>query len=187
MNGSNLHRIKGVDMKKALVALLAAVAMPLGWRAVEACGDKFLLVGRGLRFQRAYASVHPGNILIYTRTTASATAAIRDTQFQKNLRQAGHAVSVIEDKSLLERALETGAFDIVLADVADAPNIDALISSAPSRPKALYVMYPSGSDKKSTESSPYVCKLKSTDRATRYLDLIESEMQARVPRRPSKS
>jgi len=35
-----------------------------GSQAVSACGDKFLLVGRGVRFEQAYAAVHRASILI---------------------------------------------------------------------------------------------------------------------------
>ena len=78
------------------------------------------MVGRGAKFQRAYASVYPGKILIYARPSTDAKAAIRDPQLHKALRQAGHAVSVIEDWALLEAALKTAPTDVVLVDVAEA-------------------------------------------------------------------
>src|SRR6516165_6628088 len=105
------------------VAILTAVAIlsgPALWRVAEACGDKLLLVGHGARFGRPYAAVHPANILIYARPSIAAKATIRDPKLHKALRQAGHAVSVIEDPALLEQALHTEAIDVVLADVADA-------------------------------------------------------------------
>ncbi len=67
------------------------------------------MVGRGAKFQRAYASVYPGKLLIYARPVTDPKAAIRDPQLHKALRQAGHAVSVIEDWALLEQALKTVA------------------------------------------------------------------------------
>ena len=51
------------------------------------------MVGRGARFQRAYASVYPGKVLIYARPSTDPKAAIRDPQLHKALRQAGHSVS----------------------------------------------------------------------------------------------
>jgi hypothetical protein len=146
---------------------------------VQACGDKFLLVGRGVRFQRAYLAVHPGNILIYARSTTNADRAIRDPQFHKTLRQAGHQLSVIEDATLFEHALRVSNFDIILADLTEAPTIDALVLTAPSHPKALYVEYPTGSTK--ALASQFMCELKAGDRATRFLDRIEDEMKTRRP------
>jgi hypothetical protein len=172
-------------MRKVLVAMLLVAAAPAGWRAAEACGDKFLLVGRAMRLTRAYAAVHPGNILIYARPSTKESAAIRDPQFQKNLRQAGHALSVIEDLSLFEHALGSGSFDIVLADVVEAPKIDGLIASAPSHPKPLYVAYPAAFENKALQAQ-YSCSLKATDRPVRFLDRIEAEMKVRAPKRAAK-
>ena len=89
----------------------------------HACGDKFLMVGRGAKFQRAYASVYPGKVLIFARPSTDAKAAIRDPQLHKALRQAGHAVSVIEDWALLEQALKSVPVDLVLVDVAEAEKL----------------------------------------------------------------
>jgi hypothetical protein len=172
-------------MRKLFVAALLVAVAPPAWRVAEACGDKFLLVGRGLRLQRAYAAVHPGNILIFAKPSTKESAAIRDPQFQKNLRQAGHALSVIEDLGLFEQALGSGSFDIVLADVAEAPRIDRLVAAAPSRPTPLYVAYPSAFKDKALQEQ-YLCTLKATDRPIRFLDRIESEMKTRAPKRASK-
>src|SRR5207249_4322083 len=128
----------GTTMRKLVVLTVALAAAPTAWRPVQACGDKFLLVGRGVRFQRAYAAVHPANILIYARPTTSADKAIRDPQFQKSLRQAGHQVSVIEDATLFAHALQVSAFDVVLADLAEAPTIDSQVAAAASHPRVLY-------------------------------------------------
>ncbi len=170
-------------MIRTLIALMVAVAaMPMMGRSAEACGDKFLLVGRGVRFQRAYAAVHPANILIYARSNTNADRAIRDPQFHKTLRQAGHQLSVIEDATLFEHALRLSTFDIVLADLGEAPSIDPLLATATSHPKVLYVEYPSGSSK--ALASQFACELKSSDRATRFLDRIEAEMNDLFGRHP---
>ena len=78
------------------------------------------MVGRGAKFQRAYASIYPSKLLIYARPSTDAKAAIRDPQLHKALRQAGHTVSIIEDWALLEQALKTVPVDAVLVDVAEA-------------------------------------------------------------------
>ena len=171
-------------MRTRVLLALALAAAPTGWRPIEACGDKFLLVGRGVRFQRAYAAVHPANILIYARATTSPNRAIRDPQFHKTLRQAGHQVSVIEDSTLFHHALQVSAFDIVLADLVEAPSIDTAVASSPSHPKVLYVEYPTGSSK--ALASQFMCELKAGDRATRFLDRIDAEMKARAPHSATK-
>src|SRR3954467_1383427 len=83
-----------VMSRTALLVAALIVSVPALNLVGQACGDKFLMVGRGARFQRAYASVYPGNVVIYARPSADPKAAIRDPQLHKALRQAGHAVLV---------------------------------------------------------------------------------------------
>jgi hypothetical protein len=156
--------------------VLAVVMLASGSPSVaQACGDKFLMVGRGAKFQRAYASVHPGKVLIFARPSTAERAAIRDPQLHRALRQAGHAVSVIEDWTLLEQALRTVQVDIVLVDVAEAPRLNAALAAAPSRPQALFVAFPNAAP-----PSDVICRLKSSDRPIRYLDEVENAMKARA-------
>jgi len=163
--------------RTVLIAFGLAVGLSGLFPAALACGDKFLMVGRGAKFQRAYASVHPGKVLIYARPSTSAKAAIRDPQLHRALRQAGHAVSVIEDWALLEQALKSAPSDVILVDVAEAGRLDEALATAPTRPDTLYVAFPSAAP-----SSDVVCRLKSSDKPIRFLDEVENVMKARAKR-----
>jgi len=164
-------------LKRGLLGVvLALVLVPLH-PTLDACGDKFLMVGRGARFQRAYASVNPGKLLIYVRPSTSGKAAIRDPQFHKTLRQAGHSVSVIEDWTLLEQALKTVPVDIVLVDAEEAARLKSILPAASGRPDTLFIAFES-----ELPPSDVVCRLKSTDRPLKYLDEIEIAMKARKSR-----
>jgi hypothetical protein len=165
--------------RTALVALGLSFVMSGLFPAALACGDKFLMVGRGAKFQRAYASVHPGKVLIYARPSTSTKAAIRDPQLHKALRQAGHAVSVIEDWALLEQALKTAPSDVILVDVAEADRLQAAFAAAQTHPDALYVAFPSA------VPGDIVCRLKSSDKPIRFLDEVENLMKARAKRAKS--
>lgn len=164
--------------------LLVAIGLTVGAAALqpaaEACGDKFLMVGRGARFQRAYASVHPGHVLVYARATTPAKAPIRDPRLHKLLRQAGHSVSVIEDFALLQQALQNAPVDTLLVDATDAARVGPAVAAAASRPSAIYVAL-------AGQPAPpdVVCRLKDSDRPLRYLEEIELAMKARKPTRKS--
>jgi hypothetical protein len=158
-----------------LVAILFVGASSLS--PLLACGDKFLMVGRGAKFQRAYASVHPGKVLIFARPSKTDKAAIRDPQLHKQLRQAGHTVSVIEDWALLEQAIKTVPVDLVLVDVAEASRMKPLVASTPKAPNTLYVAFP-GASKAVIEDEQ--CRLKSSDKPLKYLDEVENAMKART-------
>ena len=56
------------------------LSFTIGPEALFACGDKFFLVGRGDRFARAYASLHPGHILLYTGGTTTVSNGLRDAR-----------------------------------------------------------------------------------------------------------
>ena len=154
--------------------------VPVSWPSLNACGDKFLLVGRVTRFQRAYAAVYPGRILIYAHARTPAAAAIRDPELQKNLKQAGHQVALAEDRDRLQQALASNDFDIVVADVADAPWLDKDAAAFPSKPTVLYVAYRLDQAQLATLQTQYNCPLKANDKPNRYLTVIDDQMKARI-------
>jgi len=163
--------------RAAPLVVALALILPAFYPTVEACGDKFLMVGRGAKFQRAYASVYPGNLLIYARPSTDPKAAIRDPQLHKALRQAGHSVSVIEDWSLLEQALKTVPVDVVLVDVAEASKLQPIVAASIGHAQPMYVAFPAS--KSAAVQNDVICRLKSSDRPLKFLDEIENVMKAR--------
>lgn len=169
-----------------ILVLLAVFGLGV-WQAAEACGDKFLLVGPGVKFKQMYASVYPGHILVYAGPALGPKAPIRNTNLHKTLRQAGHRVSVIEDASLLEQAIQKGGVDVVLVDLTDARQADGLALASPSRPKVVPVL-----PKRNTPGpdllQQFQYKLKASDNSMQWLNVIEEAMKARVmARRAQKS
>jgi len=160
------------------LVVFLALSTSTFYPAAQACGDKFLMVGRGAKFQRAYASLYPGKVLIYARPSREPKAAVNNVQLQKALRQAGHAVSVIEDWTLLEQALKTLPFDVILVDVGESAKLQSLLSSSPAHPEALYVAFPSSGPVAGPQQ--LACRLKSSDRPLKYLDEIENALKARA-------
>lgn len=110
---------------KAFVALTLALLgiLSIGAPVVSTCGDKFMLVGRGVRFQRAYAAIHPASILILLPPKSVKSAAVRDSRLVTALKMAGHRVDVIQQPTNLSEALGRSPHDIVLAERADATAI----------------------------------------------------------------
>jgi hypothetical protein len=166
--------------RRAILLSIVILSVPALWRAAEACGDKLLLVGRGVKFGRAYASEYPGHILVYAQPSIDLKAPIRDPGLYKRLRQAGHAVSVIENATLLEQALRTVAIDVVLADVAEATALEPLAAAGLSRPATRYVLSRSSNKEEAKRlQQQFTCPLKGSDGAARYLDVIEETMKER--------
>ena len=105
--------------------ILAAAATTLS-ADLNACGDKFLRVGRSARY-RAYAAVHPASILIYAPANAK-PARIRDLE------------ELLRNGSSLSQTLANGRYDLVIAEYADAGRVKAQLESIPSRPDVLPVL-----------------------------------------------
>lgn len=153
----------------------------------QACGDKFLVVGRGVRFQRAYAAIYPASIVVYAQPQRNAAKAIRDPRLQADLKAAGHRVQIVENDAALTKALESDRVDLVLADVADADRTSTQAAASPSRPGVLPVMYePTREEAKQIEAR-YQCRLKTSDRADRYLATIDDAMKTRVDQKKKTS
>src|SRR5580765_3672175 len=111
-------------MKRWFAAAAALVTLgTLGSQAASACGDKFLLVGRGVRFDRAYAAVHPASILIVLPPKSVKSAAVRDARLLTALKMAGHRVEVVQEPANLSEVLGRSRHDIILAERADASAI----------------------------------------------------------------
>jgi hypothetical protein len=174
---------------RASVPILIAVAAVVLQAAdtAQACGDKFLLVGRGAKFHRAYAAIHPASIVIYAQPARHAAKAIRDPRLQADLKAAGHRVSIAEDDGAFARALESDRVDLVLTDVADADRTSTQVAASPSKPTVLPVMYqPTAAEAKEVEAR-YQCRLKTSDRADRYLIAIDDAMKVRVDQKKKKT
>jgi hypothetical protein len=141
----------------------------------NACGDKFMMAGRGPKFQRVYASVYPGKVLIYAKPSSDRKAAILNPQLHKVLRQAGHAVTVVDDWPQLEQTMKREVADVVLLDATEAARLAPVLTSSRGRPEAMYVAF-----SKNTVPPDVVCRLKASDGERKYLDEIENVMKART-------
>jgi len=162
-----------------LTVFVAAMVLQQGAHSLQACGDKFLLVGRGAKFRQAYAAIYPASIVVFAQPQRSAAKAIRDPRLQADLKAAGHRVTIAEDERALARALESDRIDLVLTDVADADRIAKQADLAPAKPKVLPVMFePSKEEAKAVEAR-YQCRLTNADKASRYLAAIDDAMKAR--------
>lgn len=75
-------------------ALLGAAALFNG-NLGFACGDKFLMIGRGIRFQHAYGA-RQANVVIYSSGNQSG-ANFTSAKLHTTLRQAGHKLQRAQD------------------------------------------------------------------------------------------
>jgi hypothetical protein len=162
-------------MRSVLSFGVVFVLVTFSQLSLDACGDKFLIVGRLAHFSQVYAALYPGSIAIYTRDAAR--AADRTKNLRKLLTRAGHRVSVIA-ASDLPSMLQRGGIDIVIADSVEAREIDRQLTMAGSKPTPLYVRM--AKDKAGGGTGTPAYRLQQSDKGPRWLQVIDDAMQERV-------
>ncbi len=117
-----LTLVKVVD-KRTTAAVLGALAMGAALLASDAaaCGDKFLVIGRGAK--RVAKARHPAAIALYLHTGSPLAAVAKEMRLEKTLRDAGHKVEVVPDETTLQAALASRRLNFVIADWADAQGL----------------------------------------------------------------
>jgi hypothetical protein len=146
-----------------------------GVAVVDACGDKFLLVGRGLAFGRAYASVYPGSILIYGQPATNPQTG----KLQQTIRKAGHRVAVVSSPADLAARLLLEQTDIVVADVTVRSDLDPQVATLASRPSVLYLVTDSAQPRMATQPADPASVVRNGEKPGRFLGVIEDIMKTR--------
>jgi hypothetical protein len=144
---------------------------------LDACGDKFLRVGRSARFRR-YAALHPAAILIYAPTD-STPAGIKE--FEAILKRAGHRTLALPNGADLSQALAAASYDLVIAGYDDTSRIREDLRAVPSGPSLLPVLYKPSKAAAEQAQRDFICLIK-PDAMTKYDALAEIDrlMQLRL-------
>jgi D-arabinose 1-dehydrogenase-like Zn-dependent alcohol dehydrogenase len=157
-----------------LTVLTALAAWPSTRTVALACGDKALTVGRGLRYGRAYAAIHPGTVMLYTRPGVAL-----GPQLDIQLKRAGHKVVVANDASALRESLNANAVDVVLVSVTDAPAVEVQAATVASHPSLVCVKV-EGEKPPASPDPKRTCRLKASDQANKFLTEIDEVMKQRI-------
>jgi hypothetical protein len=161
-----------------LVGLGTFVCLSIVGGDAFACGDKLIVVGRGLRPRHAKAGAQSASILLYTPPGGS--AALADGGLQKDLEHAGHRLSRVGTEQELKKALGGGGYDLVLADVKVAPQVEAAAGQAPTHPTVLPTLVnPSPADLRASQSE-FQCVVKGSGNAKECLSAVEKAMATRA-------
>src|SRR6476620_5210996 len=114
------------------VAVLGAtVAVWMGGDLL-ACGDKFLVAGRGTRYQRP-KNARAASVLIYANPSSGLPAALKQVKVDSVLKHEGHRSTTVETFDQLSAILAGGRFDVVVAASSVAPEVEKLLGGSPDR------------------------------------------------------
>lgn len=118
-----------------LTGLIAAAGLLVG-SDLLACGDKFLVAGRGTRYQRP-KNFRAASVLIYANPSSDLQASLRKVPLESVLKREGHRATKVEARDQLSATLASGRYDVVLAAGGDAAAVGELVGRAADAPVVL--------------------------------------------------
>jgi ABC-type amino acid transport substrate-binding protein len=166
-------------MRRALLtfgltsAILFSMANPAG-----ACGDKLLVLGRGIRFQALFG--HAASILGYADPGSQAMTVMHDPEFQASVRKAGHKLQLISNVNQLSEALKSGRYDLVLTDMTNAVRLNKEVQTLASRPVVVPIVYGGAKDEIKAAEKQYHCVMKAPNKNSGYLSAIDQALEVEM-------
>lgn len=157
-----------------VTALIVTTAPPS-----RACGDKFVIFGRGVRFRAVYAAAHPAAILVYMNPMSHVPLIDRDYHLVATLRLAGHRPSVVETRDELRDALTSASYDVLIADLEDAAGLETVVRQAASPPTVLPLVYKASGAEFAELAKKYSCLLKADRRNHQLLTVLDEVMRSK--------
>ena len=166
-------------MRKSLLALGALVGFVCTVQPLFGCGDKLVLLGRGIRFQRMIATKHPASILVYLNPSSGISAADREYQLRSLLKLAGHKPRAVATAAELSKEIGSGSYDLILADYSDAAALAKQILTAKPKPALIPVMYNPSADERAAAEKEYSCLVAPAKKNYDLLKVIDQAMETR--------
>jgi hypothetical protein len=165
-------------LTRALVtaALLVLLSPPAD---MLACGDKFLVPGRGARFRDRPVNRESAAVLLYAQPGSALDRTLQVESVESRLRKAGYRPTLVKSAQGFESALHGGGWDVVVVDLADAPDIVRRVSSAPA-PLVLPVAFGVQRATLDQARQRYRQVLKSPEKDRAFLDAIDSLIAERA-------
>ena len=178
-------------MRRSLaVSIVVVAALILQNPALlHACGEKLLALGRGIRFQSRHTP-RPAVVLLYVPQSASGLP-LTDPNLESALKEAGHEVRAVTTSADLESALRGGSFDVVLANITDAPDLErarALTAGSTVVLPAVYLVAPAEQAKQQTKadrdraSKVFGVMVEVPGRAGHYCAAVDKAMELKLKR-----
>jgi hypothetical protein len=111
---------------------LGALVVMLSFAAVDvfACGDKFLIGGRGTRYQRP-KNARAASVLIYTEPASALAATLKKAKVESLLKLEGHRATKVQTLQELSTIVAGGRYDVILTGDSDSANVQRLIAASP--------------------------------------------------------
>jgi hypothetical protein len=153
-----------------LAGIVAALCVFTG-ADLLACGDKFLVAGRGTRYQRP-KTARAANVLIYDNAASGLPAALEKVPVDTLLKREGHSATRVETLDQLAAMVAGGRFDVVLVANTVASAVQKLIEGASDAPVMVaFCIKPGTEAAKAEPQAP--CSVKAPPKERSLLEAID--------------
>jgi hypothetical protein len=106
------------------------VMLSVGVVDMLACGEKFLMAGRGTRYQRP-KNARAASVLIYTDPASAVAAALKKAKIESLLKLEGHRATKVQTLQELSTIVASGRYDVILTANSDSANVQRLVQVSP--------------------------------------------------------
>jgi hypothetical protein len=164
-------------MKKTL--LVAGILLVSSAGAdLLACGDKFLIISRGTRFQRASVARQPAKILVYANPASTLPKSLEKADVDGTLKKAGYQPTSVGSATELEQALRQGGWDLVVADLADSSSMRGRLTGN-NAPMIVPVAFAATGGELAQAKKDYQRVLKGPIKSQAFLEAIDDALALR--------
>lgn len=94
-----------------------------------ACGDKFLVAGRGTRYQRP-KTARAASVLIYADPASAVAATLKKEKVESLLKLEGHRATRVQSLEELSAVVSSGRYDVILTATSDSANVQRLLQTS---------------------------------------------------------
>jgi hypothetical protein len=95
-----------------------------------ACGDKFLIGGRGTRYQRP-KNARAASVLIYADPASATAANLKKAKVESLLKLEGHRATRVQTIEQLSTVVSTGRYDVILTADSASADVQRLVAAKP--------------------------------------------------------
>jgi len=140
-----------------------------------ACGDKFLVPSRGMRFELTSGARQAATVLVYARPASSLADIFERLAIERALRNAGYRPTIVANSGEFAHILQQGNWDVVLIDVTDGPLKDA----PPGSPAVLAVAAHANGNDLARARPQYTAILKSPSHSQAFVEAFDAAIVTR--------
>lgn len=140
-----------------------------------ACGDKFLMLGRGTRYERSPAARQAAAILVYANAGSELSGTLATLSVEAGLRKKGYRPTTVVSAAELDTALRGRKWDVVVVDAKDSQTISQRVQSA-GGPHVVPVLNKPTKDELTQAKKLYHTVVNTPTRSGVFLDTIDDAM-----------